>query len=234
MKMPFQIIPLLITGLVLMSVSGCKKDQDNLQPGTVKDTDGNTYKIVEIGDQWWMAENLKTTRYNDGTLIPNQPDDTLWVDLTTGAYCWYDNNYNNLGSVYGALYNWFAVSTGKLCPQGWHVPTDEEWTKIISYLGELTVAGGKLKTTGTFEGGTGLWRDPNTDATNESGFLGLPGGRRDNYGNFGHVGYYGDWWSSTAGSTTTAWSRELGYNYSNVYKGSSNKGLGFSVRCVKD
>lgn len=130
----------------------------------IADADGNTYKIIKIGDQVWTAENLRTTRYNDGTEIPLVTDYTAWTNLTTPAYAWTNNDIGNK-SVYGALYNWFAVKTCKLCPSGWHVPTDAEWTILENHLGGISVAGGKMKETGTEH-----WFAPNTDATNESGF----------------------------------------------------------------
>ena len=139
----------------------------------IADADGNTYKIIKIGDQVWTAENLRTTRYNDGTEIPLVTDYTAWTNLTTPSYAWTNNDIGNK-SVYGALYNWFVVKTCKLCPSGWHVPTDAEWTILENHLGGISVAGGKMKETGTEH-----WFAPNTDATNESGFTALPGGWRD-------------------------------------------------------
>lgn len=117
-----------------------------LEYGSVTDTEGNTYKTIKTVTQTWMAENLKTTKYNDGTLIPNVSDNTAWTQLSSGAYCWYSNDINNK-STFGALYNWYAVNTGKLCPEGWHVPGDDEWTTLTGYLGGEDVAGGKMKST---------------------------------------------------------------------------------------
>jgi uncharacterized protein (TIGR02145 family) len=235
MKLPFQIRLFVIFGLLLLCAAGCKKDKDNSNSGTVKDIDGNTYKTVKIGDQLWMAENLKTTKYKDGTPIPNETDDSYWSSLSTGVYCWYNNDYSTYGSVYGALYNWFSVETGNLCPTGWHVPTDAEWTILTDFLGGDSVAGGKLKSTGTIEAASGLWHKPNTGATNSSGFTALPGGYRGDYnGNFSDVGSYGNWWSSTAYSTTHAWYRVLYYYDSDVYRSNDGKKDGFSVRCVRD
>ncbi|MCB9001260.1 MAG: fibrobacter succinogenes major paralogous domain-containing protein [Bacteroidales bacterium] len=159
--------------------------------GTVTDIDGNTYITVTIGNQVWMAENLKTTHYNDGTAIPNVTDGNEWAALTTGAYCWY-SNATAYKDTYGALYNWYAVNTGKLAPTGWHVATDAEWTTLTTYLGGESVAGGKLKETDTTH-----WASPNTGATNETGFTALPGGYRGRGGAFGGIGGYGYWWSAT-------------------------------------
>ena len=141
----------------------------------VTDIDGNVYQTVTIGTQVWMVENLKTTRYIDGTAIPLDTNSSTWGGLTTPGYCWY-NDSAIYGNTYGALYNWYAVNTGKLAPAGWHVPTDSEWTVLTTYLGGETVAGGKLKDTGTT-----YWQSPNTGATNASGFLALPGGFRSNF-----------------------------------------------------
>ena len=200
----------------------------NITYGSITDIDGNTYKTVTIGTQTWMAENLKVTKYNDGIAIPNVTDNTAWRELTTGALCDYDNTPSN-SETYGKLYNWHAVNTGKLCPTGWHVPSDAEWTELTDYLGGSSVAGGKLKETGTTH-----WASPNTGATNETGFTALPGGGRNYYGSFLLVGDSGLWWSATGGSTDYAWSRCVGYVYSNVGWNYDVKELGFSVRCLRD
>ena len=164
-----------------------------------QDGDGNNYPIVTIGTQTWMTENLKTTKYNDGTDIPLVIVDTAWNSLSTPAYCWYNNDFINKVN-YGALYNWYTVSTSKLCPKGWHVLSDAEWTVLTTYLGDN--AGGKLK-----EAGFTHWSSPNTVATNESGFTALPGGFRWSSGYFYFVGYNGLWWSSSEYHTNYALSR---------------------------
>jgi len=200
----------------------------NITYGTMTDIDGNTYKTVTIGTQTWMAENLKVTKYNDGTAIPNVTDETAWSSLTTGAYCNY-NNDPSTAATYGRLYNWYAVNTGKLCPTGWHVPTDAEWETLREYLGGYEVAGGKLKETGTTH-----WNSPNEGATNASGFTALPGGGRYNDGTFDYIGDNGIWWSSTEGSTSYALGWYLNYNNYNLTYNNSSKVDGFSVRCVRD
>ncbi len=194
------------------------------------DTDGNNYPVILIGTQTWMVENLKTTKYNDGILIPNLTDNAGWMSLTTGAYCWYDNSITNKAK-YGALYNWFAVSTEKLAPIGWHVPTDAEWITLIDYLGGENVAGGKLK-----ESGTEHWNSPNTSATNESGFTALSSGYRGILdGKFYDLGRYEHWWSSNSFDANTAWLRTLIFSGSNIYRYDLfSKSRGLSVRCVKD
>jgi uncharacterized protein (TIGR02145 family) len=199
----------------------------------VSDIDGNTYKTVQIGTQVWMAENLKTTKYNDGTMIPNITDNTQWENLTTGAWCYYGNNAVN-NAKYGKLYNWYAVSpttTGNknVCPTGWHVPTDAEWTVLTDYLGGESVAGGKLK-----EVGTTNWNSPNTEVTNTSLFTGLPGGGRNYNGGCNYVGDFGGWWSSSEDSTDNAWGRFLDSDGGSAGRGNVNKEDGFSVRCLRD
>jgi uncharacterized protein (TIGR02145 family) len=195
--------------------------------GTNTDADGNIFTTVTIGNQVWMASNLKTTKYNDGTAIPLVTDNTAWFNLTTPAYCLNSNVIANK-DTYGALYNWFTVNTGKLCPTGWHVPSDAEWTVLTTYLGG-NVAGGKLK-----EPGTSHWVSPNTSATNETGFTAVPGGSRYSSGTFNNIGYYGVWWSATQYSTTYAWNRNVYYDNGTVGRDNYEKQYGFSVRCLRD
>ncbi len=200
----------------------------NINYGTMTDIDGNVYKTVTIGTQTWMAENLKTTKYKDGISIPKISDDIKWISLTTGAYCDYENDQNKV-ATYGRLYNWYAVNTDKLCPTGWHVSTDPEWTQLINYLGGELIAGGKLK-----EVGITHWNSPNTGATNESGFTALPSAYRGNDGKFYSLGYYGCWWNATEFDTDSAWYRYMNYDYGNVVRNYYSKEDGFSVRCVRD
>jgi uncharacterized protein (TIGR02145 family) len=197
---------------------------------TVGDIDGNVYNSITLGTQVWMAENLKTTKYQNGDLIPNVTDNTTWTNLTTGAYCDYDNT-PDISLTYGSLYNWYAVSDSRnVCPSNWHVPSDEEWTVLTNYLGGDSVAGGKLK-----EGGLLHWNSPNTDATNETGFTALPGGMRYYTGPFGNIGGNGLWWSSSEINTDYAWGRNMAKGYSGVYVGGNDiKPSGFSVRCLQD
>lgn len=203
-------------------------DEKSFTTEQLKDADGNVYTSVTMGTQTWMVENLKTTKYNDGTSIPNVTVDATWAALTTPAYCWYNNNAA-YKPTYGALYNWYTVNTGKLCPAGWHVPTEAEWTTLTDYLGGASVAGGKLK-----ESGTAHWSSPNTGATNESGFTALPGGFRSVDGTCYFVVFNGFWWSSTESSATYAWLRFVLYDYAGVVRDSGEKPAGFSVRCVRD
>ena len=206
-----------------------------IPPGEVTDVDGNVYKTVTIGTQIWMTENLKTTKYRDGSEIPRVTDNTEWSSLTTGAYCWYKNDEAKYRDLYGAYYNFYAVNTGKLCPTGWHVPTDTEWTELINYLGGNST-GGKLKETGTiFSSPPGYWYSPNTDATNETGFSARAGGQRFNSGSFYYDGYYGYWWCSREPSQSSAWYRTMASMHGDVGRSwGDNKKQGFSVRCLMD
>jgi uncharacterized protein (TIGR02145 family) len=198
---------------------------------TVTDIDGNVYRTVQIGGQCWTAENLRTSTYANGVPIPNVTDGNQWGDLpTTGAWVHYENNasYEN---PYGKLYNWYAVLDPRnVCPTNWHVPTDGEWTVLTDYLGGESVAGGKMKSTGTQ-----YWQDLNTGATNESGFSGLPGGfRYYSNGTFNFLGYNGYWWSASESGAENAWYRTLSTYNAGIYRYSINKRDGFSVRCLRD
>jgi uncharacterized protein (TIGR02145 family) len=201
------------------SISGCGGIT------TVMDIDGNLYPIVQIGNQCWTKENLRTTKYNNGSVIQNVTVDSVWGILTP-TWCNYNNDSAN-DTIYGKLYNWYAVSAGNMCPTGWHVPSDAEWTILTDYLGGATVAGGKLKSV------TG-WNPPNTAATNESGFSALPAGYRFAYFGFDGVGDYGDFWSSSESSAVDAWGLYLNYNHGNTNRGADDKRIGFPVRCLKD
>lgn len=202
--------------------------------GTLTDIDGNVYQTIEIGTQTWMAENLKVTHYRNGNAIPNVTYYDDWWKGTTGAYCWYDNIFA-WKKFYGALYNWYAVTdTSGLCPAGWHIPTDEEWTILTDYLGGDILAGGKMKSTRKEPDVHPKWDSPNIGATNESGFSGLPGGYRDRDGSFRGIGARGYFWSPKEGSSYPAWYRSLDYSYSNLTRNEGSKWEGFSVRCLRD
>ena len=195
----------------------------------IVDDDGNTYNAVTIGSQTWMVENLKTTKFKDGITIPNITNSTEWKNLTTSAFSWYNNDPTTYKIIYGGLYNWYAVNTNKLCPDGWHVPSDAEWTNLTTHLGGEGVAGGKLKETGLLH-----WWDPNFGATNESGFTALPVGSRSIYGDFNECGKYATFWSSTNNSSTDAWYRSIYYASQVVLKLSTNSKEGYSIRCIRD
>ena len=222
-------ISVLIASVAIV-FSSCSKD-DNDSSSVMTDQDGNIYKTVTIGTQTWMAENLRTTTYNDGTAIPNVTDKDSWAS-STGAYCNYNNTYGtDTIATYGRLYNWYAVKTGKLAPKGWHVPTNAEWTTLTTYLGGESFSGGKLKETGTTH-----WIGPslNTGATNETGFTALPGGYRNGHGTFDGIRGFGLWWSATEYSAESAWYRLIECNYSKVTGAGYYKEAGFSVRCVRN
>ncbi|MEI6822948.1 MAG: fibrobacter succinogenes major paralogous domain-containing protein [Bacteroidota bacterium] len=200
-----------------------------LDPSKVYDIDMNKYDTVHIGTQVWIEQNLKTTHYRNGDSIPNVTDNTAWATLLTGAYCNY-NNDTNITFTYGRLYNFYTIADSRnLCPIGWHVPSDAEWTSLTTYLGGLSVAGGKLKEAGTLH-----WYSPNTSATNETGFTAIPIGDRYYTGLYNDFSFVVCWWSSTMSSTTNALNRGIRYDSSNVYSVSNNMGCGFSVRCLKD
>lgn len=196
---------------------------------TLTDVEGNVYDIVIIGTQVWMAENLKTTHYNDGTPIPLVTEDTAWAKTRTPAYCWVNNDSAAYAQTYGALYNWYTVKTGNLCPTGWHVPSYTDWTILANFLGGESVAGGKLKEADTIN-----WASPNVSATNETDFTALPGGFRFTSGDFYYFGKFGYWWATKEAATYSAYCRKIYHNYSNLYDNFSIKWEGLSVRCLKD
>ncbi len=204
--------------------SNCQTPGDGL-----KDFDGNHYNSVVIGIQVWMKENLNVSHYRNGDVIPQVTDPTQWKNLTTGAWCYY-NNDPGYGSIYGKLYNWYAVNDYRgIAPNGFHIPTDAEWTILTNFLGEELVAGGKMK-----EKGTVLWLYPNTGNSNVSGFTGLPGGFRSLTGSFGFIGKNGSWWSSSNHNPPNTWFRSLNFDVENIERTSFSKILGYSVRCIKD
>ncbi|MEI6680734.1 MAG: FISUMP domain-containing protein [Mariniphaga sp.] len=220
--------------------TGAASAASNSVTPNLSDGSGNTYQTVTIGTQIWMTKNLNTTTYNDGTTIPNVTSDKSWAALTSGAWC--DNtNGQTTFTTYGKLYNFYVVDNnattksnsngGKnVCPIGWHVPTDAEWTTLTTYLGGISIAGGKLMETGTTH-----WIAPNTVATNSSGFTALPGGKREStFGLFGAPGPEGFWWTCSADTYSKAFSRYLFCNQINVTSYIIDKKSGHSVRCLKD
>jgi uncharacterized protein (TIGR02145 family) len=198
-------------------------------PGAGVTFNGYTYSSIVLGNgQEWMAENLRTNSYANGDSIPNVTGATQWQSLTTGAWVHY-NNDSQYENPYGKLYNWYTVNDPRnVCPVGWHVPTDAEWFVLTDYLG-ASVAGGKMKSPGTQ-----YWQSLNTDATNESGFSGLPGGCLDGFGTSRFIGENGNWWSSTMFGSNDSYSRTLRSGFSNVFRYYSQKKGGFSVRCLRD
>lgn len=204
--------------------------QGNPSTGSLTDMDGNVYKTIKIGDQWWMAENLKVTHYRNGDAIQNISANNGWISLSVGAYCEYDNDRKKI-TTYGRLYNWYAVNDSRdIAPSGWHVPSDAEWQILVEYLGGTSNAGGGIK-----EIGTKHWSTPNMGATDESGFCALPGGYRYYVdGNYNYMGSNAFFWSATERTRDYAWYRNLTFNSSVVGRSSYYKRYGFSVRLVKD
>lgn len=219
------------------SLSDISKTDANVFALQVQDIDGNTYKSVKIGDQVWMSENLETTKYNDGEPISLVSDGLVWETLATPAYCIYDSKSINTTVKYGALYNWYTVNTGKLCPKKWHVPSDSEWKLMeINILMDRYEAE-RIGWRGTNQGDALKanigWHSPD-DGTNKTGFSALPGGYINNSGELVFVEINGNWWSSTQYFEENAYYRRLYYNESKVGRFNTFKTAGFSVRCIKD
>ena len=231
-------------GIVIVLIVGCSKEEATPEatpevPTTVTDIDGNVYNAIVIGKQTWFKDNLKVSKYNDGTIIPEVNDTALWSTLTTGAWCYYSKN-TSFGVEFGKLYNWYAIAgihdaaslndtslRKKIVPLGYHIPSDAEWTVLTNALGSN--AGGKMK-----EMGATHWAETNPETTNSSFFTGLPGGIRISNGTFYFIGEHGYWWSSTGIDPDIAWNRSLGYNSNIVCRSYDNKNYGFSVRFIKD
>lgn len=220
MKNSFKTASLFLSILFLISSCG---------PEKVSDIDGNSYKTVVIGSQKWFAENLKTTKLNDGTEIKQITENEVWTSDTTAAFSWYNNEADANKDKYGALFNYYAVRTGKLCPTGWHVPTESDWTSLSTTLEGSGTVGGKMK-----EAGTEHWKNPNDYATNESGFTALPGGYRSVDGIFNNLGNYAYFWSSSLYDRSTVLFWSLRYMSGSLYRYRSEKYCGFSVRCIAD
>lgn len=196
----------------------------------VTDKDGNVYKTVTIGSQEWLAENLKTTKLNDGTPIQQVTSLYNWYECTTPAYCWYENNIQEYATTYGALYNWYTVNTNKLCPEGWHVPSRGDWSVLFNYLGGENVAGARLK-----ESGFDHWDYPNLGATNDVQFTALPGGYRDVYWiDFTGLGWLCQFWSSTTKGDSVYYTYGMRETEAYVFSREVEDNAGHSVRCVKD
>lgn len=238
MKLIYQIslVLLFTTGLSLILFTGCKKEEEE----TVTDIDGNVYHTITIGTQVWMLENLRTTKYLNGSPIANVTDGTEWANLTNGAYCDYENTPGN-SETYGRLYNWYAVNENRgLAPEGWHIPSDQEWKTLEMFLGMSqeqadatgnrgTDEGAKLKETGKTHWVSG------EGASNESGFTALPGGTRGwGNGSYINLAYVGYWWSSTESSSDHAWWRKLAPVDKTVNRNEERLNQGASVRCIKD
>lgn len=254
-------IPLLLVGTAILFIQRTDIDEFQLpsdlgdETGTVSDIDGNVYQTIKIGRQWWMAENLKTLRYHNGDPIPYIESSTKWKNTQSGGYTIYPpdgytiiwpepdpnskvrgiDSYDEMVSLYGILYNWYAVDDPRgLCPEGWHVPTEDEWSELENYLGGRVAAQGLMKSTRTVPDSHPRWERTNEGATNESGFSGFPGGYRYSDGKFASLGFVGSWWSSIEYRRNWAYFRDLSrrigeeHRYYYDYKNS-----GFSVRCIR-
>jgi uncharacterized protein (TIGR02145 family) len=194
----------------------------------MNDIEGNQYDVIKIGNQLWMKENLKVSKYRNGEAIPTGLVNSEWANTNKGAYAIY-NNENANNNIYGKLYNWYAVNDSRgLCPRGWHIPSDNEWTTLTNYLGGESIAGGKMKSTVTT-----FWSYPNTVAANVSSFSALPGGFRFD-GSFGGIRGYAFFWSATARDGYSAWYRNLSSSNRDAYRSTYDKSVGASVRCLSD
>lgn len=229
----------LLFGIVLLLIVSCSKEDAPDVPLTVTDINENIYTTAVIGKQTWSKENLQVSKYSDGTIIPEVSDPAAWSTLKTGAWCYYATNTAS-GVTFGKLYNWYAIAgihdaaslndattRKKIVPNGYHVPTDAEWTILSNYLGAN--AGGKMKEIGIVN-----WIETNPETTNSSFFTGLPAGMRLSDGTFYFMGDYGYWWSATSIDSNVAWNRSLAYNSNFVCRSYDDKNYGFSVRFIKD
>lgn len=223
--------------LLLFLLSECEYETTEVEPvvdytgqsGIVTDIDGNIYKTTGIGTQIWMAENLKTSRLKDSTSLPYISDNIEWKSQWSPAYCWYQNDTINF-KRYGALYNYYAVGTGLLCPEGWRVPNEDDLNTLIKYLGGVKVAGGFLKSYSQ-----NAWDSPNYCFDNNYHFAALPGGYRQRYtGQFLHKGHHGEWWISDEENEFNGASYNMSAGSTSLSLESGSKKDGFSVRCIKD
>ena len=233
----------LLFGQFLILMISCEKSEPKQtqdftgQTGTVIDIEGNVYKTIEIGTQIWMAENLRTALLNDSSSILDNCshiitvlNDIGYINVLTTGYCWYNNLNDTTKNHFGALYNFYAVETERLCPIGWHVPSEAEWNTLTDYLGGKSIAGGILK-----ESGLRYWNNPNKGATNESGFNALPGGRRySSHNTFCEIREFGYWWTSTSKSVGIASTKYMFYDNTAVLDREFPKTTACSIRCIKN
>ncbi len=202
-------------------------DTSPANPGEVEDIDGNSYETVKIGNQVWMAENLRVTRYRNGDPIPRVEDDEKWMELKEGGYSFY-MNFWYFGRVYGAIYNWHAVEDERgICPEGWRVPDDKDWRILSNYLGGNKEAGGKLKASSL------RWMRPNEGGKDKTGFSALPGGYRHSNGTFYNIRRFGDFWSSVGFPDGYAYFRSFCNEYPYMHEGVYSKNSGAYIRCIK-
>lgn len=223
---------IVILALVII-LNACTKKatpEPDLSGSVVKDIDGNQYDVISIGSQKWTKQNLRTSHYKNGQVIPQVSDPALWSALTTGAWCWYNNDSTTYAATYGKLYNWYAVNDPRgLAPESFHIPDDVEWTTLSSALGGNTVSGGAMKETGLVH-----WLSPNASATNSSNFTGLPSGFRNSDGTFNGITYSAPFWSATIFDAENSYIRELFYLNVNLLRNYNFNKNGFAVRCVRN
>lgn len=243
MKIRVTSLLMVILGITLVIMYSCSKDDGDNSPvdnsiifnpsltyDSITDIDGNVYKTITIGTQTWMAENLRTTKLNDGTPIPLVTSPSEWSASTIPGYCNYNNTEDTcITKVYGRLYNWYAVNTGMLAPTGWHVPSQSDWVTLIAFIGGADLAAYQLK-----EVGARHWSTCSGSELNSTGFTALPGGYRLTNGSYLNINNYGWWWSTTERYDGLAWFVMLQYNQNPIFADYTTKNFGFSVRCVKD
>jgi uncharacterized protein (TIGR02145 family) len=237
----FRILFLSTFSFVIFIVTGCYSVEQPVFGGTITDVDGNIYHTVTIGKQTWMIENLKVTHFNDNTAITMVSDSAAWTNRKSAAYCWYKNDSSTYKSDFGALYNWYAVSTGKLAPNGWHIPTNDEWFTLEQNVSQLNYVSGSLA---KILASKNYWISCKTSASignnsainNSSGFTALPGGWRINeqHTSFTKIDSLGGWWSSTAVADTTAYALSMMNTLSTVNHSPLKRHAGLSIRCVKN
>ncbi len=240
---------LLILICCLLALLSCAKnpfDNNNTEAGTMTDIDGNEYKTVKIGNHWWTAENLRTTKYNDGSAIPHITDNTAWANDTLGAYCFYNNTIHaDSMRKFGALYNWRVIGTKKLAPAGWHVSTDAEWGELVQFLTtngynwDGSTKGEKIAKSLAAQtdwypdsGGGSVGNDISTN--NKSGFSAYPAGGCFADGDFRNIGVESNWWHAKDANSSFAFYRLIRFDGDYVYRSVNNKSIGFPVRLVKD
>ena len=222
------------TGTILHSCGAADMHNPDIIYGSMTDQEGNVYKTIVIGTQEWMAENLSTSVYRNGDVIATGLSTSQWTNTVQGAWAYFQNDASK-NCPFGKLYNWYScVDARELCPTGWHVPTDADWTVLSDYLGGEAIAGGKMKTLGMSDSATGLWSAPNSGATNSSGFSGIPGGYRMLQGPYSNLEFIGYYWSSSDFVTLSAYYRYIIYDDVDLTRATGGKGNGFSVRCLRD
>jgi uncharacterized protein (TIGR02145 family) len=216
-----------LSGFIILIFTGCEKDDDTTDP--VTDVDGNVYETVMIGDQVWMAENLRTTKLNDGTEIRLITKNQDWYNNNDPAFSWYNNDSTIFKYPYGALYNGYVAVNEKICPEGWRIPGKNDWQQLVQSLGDSTDAGGKLKVEGLTQ-----WHSPNKGADNSSNFSALPAGIRYFEGTYSSLSYFTAYWSGTASDTSSLYFISLSYLDAKASSGSKSKKHGFSIRCIRN